>query len=174
MKTVIVLGSSRKQGNTYKVVSELQGMLGADVINLSDKNIGIFDYEFKNSDDDFIPTIKHIVDNYDLVLFATPVYWYTMSATLKTFFDRMTDCMYTEKETGRKLNGKYMGAIACGSDENEVEAFFLPFEKSADYLKMNYAGSLHTWIENDKISDKLKEQMEAFVKEIKAFEVVAD
>ena len=51
-----------------------------------------------------------------------------------------------DKETGRKLRGKNMGAISCGSDKNEIEGFFLPFRRSAEYLGMQYVGDIHTWI----------------------------
>ena len=77
------------------------------------------------------------------------VYWYSMSGLMKAFFDRITDCLKIEKETGRKLRGKYMAAISCGSDDNEVEGFFVPFQKSADYLGMTYVGNIHTWIESN-------------------------
>ena len=167
MKTVIVQGSARKEGNTFKIVSELKSHLNADVIDLLDKNIGNYDYEHRNKDDDFLPTIKYIVANYDVVLFATPVYWYTMSGTLKIFFDRISDCLQTEKETGRGLKGKFMGAIACGSEPSEVEAFFVPFEKSAEYLHMNYIGSLHTHVSTEELDDSVRRDIAEYANRIK-------
>ena len=120
---LIIQGSSRSDGNTHKIVSFLQAKTGFDLIDLTEFNIGPFDYEFKNSNDDFIPLIKKIVASYDTLVFATPVYWYAMSGTMKIFFDRISDCLKTEKETGRKLRGKRMAAICCSSDEEEFEGF---------------------------------------------------
>jgi multimeric flavodoxin WrbA len=151
MKRIIVQGSSRSNGNTNKIVQILQGYLECDLIDLSKYNISQYDYENGNQDDDFLAIMKKIVA-YDLIIFATPVYWYSMSGIMKTFFDRITDCLKIEKETGRKLRGKNMAAISCGSDNFENEGFFIPFEKSAGYLGMNYLGNIHTWIEEDEPS----------------------
>lgn len=145
MKRIIVQGSSRGNGNTHKMVQILQNHIDCDLIDLSEYDIQPYDYDHRNQDDDFMPLMKKMV-NYDTIIFATPVYWYSMSGTMKIFFDRITDCLQTEKETGRKLRGKNMAVLSCGSDDNQVEGFFIPFEKSAEYLGMNYLGQVHTWI----------------------------
>ncbi len=149
MRGVIIFGSSRSHGNTRKVVDLLLDQLKFDLIDLKEKNIAPFDYDFKNSEDDFIPTISEVVEKYDLILFATPVYWYSMSGILKNFFDRISDCLKTEKEIGRKLRGMSLAAISCGYDQQTVAGFHEPFEYSANYLGMKYKGFLHTWIKDD-------------------------
>lgn len=154
MKRLIILGSSRSKGNTYRVLQHLHQELDFDFLDLRDKDIGHFDYEFNNKDDDFLPIIKMIADNYDLILFATPVYWYSMSGILKTFFDRISDCLKTEKITGRKLRGKTMASLSCGTEPTPVEGFKVPFELSADYLGMKYLGHLHTWAGDDEAVTK--------------------
>ena len=97
-KGIILLGSSNSQGNTRKIVDFVSAQTGFPIIDLKTKNILEFDYEFKNRHDDFHPLIKEIVNNYELIIFATPVYWYTMSGILKTFFDRISDCLKIEKK----------------------------------------------------------------------------
>lgn len=166
MKTIIVQGSSRSTGNTNKIVQILQNHLAADVIDLSQLHIGQYDYENANQNDDFMPTIKKIAE-YDSIIFATPVYWYAMSGTMKTFFDRITACLKTEKETGRKLRGKNMAAMSCGSDSIEHEGFFIPFEKSAKYLGMHYSGHIHTWIEENDPSNAVLELIKDFSEKLK-------
>ncbi|MBP4137392.1 flavodoxin family protein [Flavobacterium geliluteum] len=142
-KKIIILGSSRKNGNTTKIVDEISKEHGIEVINLSDFNISYYDYESKNREDDFFPLIKGIIENYDTLIFATPVYWYNMSGIMKVFFDRFSDLIRIEKETGRKLRGKKIGVIS-NSHENEIEdSFYIPFKKSADYLGMEYLGHAH-------------------------------
>lgn len=142
-KKVIILGSSRKNGNTSRIVDEISKETEIDVINLSDYNISYYDYESKNREDDFFPLIKGIIENYDTLIFATPIYWYNMSGIMKVFFDRISDLIRMEKETGRKLRGKKIGVIS-NSHDNEIEdSFYIPFIKSADYLGMQYLGHAH-------------------------------
>jgi multimeric flavodoxin WrbA len=142
-KTVIILGSSRKNGNTTKIVDEISKEHGIEVINLSDFNISYYDYESKNREDDFFPLIKGIIENYDTLIFATPVYWYNMSGIMKVFFDRISDLIRIEKETGRKLRGKKIGVISNSHDNEIEESFYIPFKKTADYLGMEYLGHAH-------------------------------
>ena len=166
MRRIIVQGSSRNNGNTNKIVQILRNHLECDLSDLSEFDIRQYDYENGNQNDDFMSTIKKIVE-YDLIIFATPVYWYTMSGTMKTFFDRITDCLKLEKETGRKLRGKNMAAISCGSDSTENESFFIPFEKGAEYLGMNYLGNVHTWIAENDPSNSILELIKDFSEKLK-------
>ncbi|NJM79861.1 MAG: NAD(P)H-dependent oxidoreductase [Flavobacterium sp.] len=142
-KTVIIIGSSRKNGNTTRIVSEIANQYNLDSINLSDYNFSYYDYESKNRDDDFFELIKGILENYDTLIFATPVYWYSMSGIMKVFFDRFSDLLRIEKETGRKLRGKNMAVISNSHDSEIDYDFYIPFKKSADYLGMNYLGQTH-------------------------------
>jgi multimeric flavodoxin WrbA len=142
-KKVIILGSSRKNGNTTKIVDGISKEHGIEVINLSDFNISYYDYESKNREDDFFPLIKGIIENYDTLIFATPIYWYNMSGIMKVFFDRFSDLIRIEKETGRKLRGKKIGVISNSHDNEIEESFYIPFKKTADYLGMEYLGHAH-------------------------------
>lgn len=159
---VIIQGSSKSDGNTNIIAKYIQEKTGFDIIDLKLKNISSFDYDFNNQGDDFMPLIKEIVENYDTLIFATPVYWYAMSGIMKNFFDRISDCLKIEKETGRKLRGKSMGMISCGSDSELKEGFEMPFKESANYLGMDYLGSIHTWLENERISEALQKEINSF------------
>lgn len=165
-KTVIILGSSRSNGNTRTVVDEMRLINPKiDLIDLNDYRISYFDYKYNNSDDDFLKLFKTLL-KYNTLIFATPIYWYTMSAQMKTFFDRISDVLKgDEKRYGRQLKGKQLAVISCGSDQELFDGFTMPFEQSAIYLDMKYVGHLHTWLElNHKPSPLLKEKMERFIK----------
>ncbi|MGB3547321.1 MAG: NAD(P)H-dependent oxidoreductase [Saprospiraceae bacterium] len=169
MKTLLLQASSRSGGNTHQIVTLLQEHLQADLIDLWGKNIGPYDYEHRNSGDDFLPTMRRVVE-YDRIIFVTPVYWYSMSATLKLFFDRLTDCLKVEKDLGRRLRGKTMAAVACGSDDVVTEGFFVPFRNTAGYLGMTYAGNLHTWVvEGEEVPEEVKLRVEKFCFNYHAF-----
>jgi multimeric flavodoxin WrbA len=89
--------------------------------------------------------MKEIIEKYDTLIFATPIYWYSMSGIMKVFFDRFSDLIRIEKDWGRKLRGKKMAVISNSHDfENDLEYdFYIPFRKSAEYLGMKYIGNKH-------------------------------
>jgi multimeric flavodoxin WrbA len=160
-KGVIILGSSRSTGNTHTVVSELQKRTNFDLIDLKQYKINHFDYYLKN-EDDFNTLFKELTATYETFVFATPIYWYTMSGMLKVFFDRMSDFLFDEKDVGRRLRGMKMGVVSCGSDSELKEGFEMPFVESANYLGMKYIGHIHTWIENKKITHEVQERIANF------------
>ena len=168
-RVVIIQGSSKSEGNTNKIARYLQSHTSADIIDLKLKNISAFDYDNNHRDDDFISIMEEVTENYDTIIFATPVYWYSMSGILKNFFDRITDCLKWEKDTGRKLRGKNMGMISCGSDSSLPKGFEVPFVESANYLGMNYIGDIHTWLENEQIPESLQKKLKEFSHKISKF-----
>ena len=166
-KSVILQGSSRSKGDTNIIVNYIATKNDVDVIDLNIKNIGHYDYEYKNAKDDFISLITEIIENYDTIIFATPVYWYSMSGILKVFFDRLSDLIRIHKNLGRKLRGKNMAMISCSNSNDLKDGFAMPFRESANYLGMNYLGSIHTWVENDKINNDVILLIDDFIEVIK-------
>ncbi len=162
--TVIILGSSRSDGNTRAVVDFLLKNANHDIIDLNDYQIGYFDYNNKNRDDDFIPLMRKITADYRRIIFATPVYWYSMSAIMKTFFDRISDLLKWEKELGRSLRGKAMGVISCSNDDDLNVGFDMPFRESADYLGMDYLGHVHAWSENEMLEPEVQKRLSKYLK----------
>ncbi|MDH7447313.1 flavodoxin family protein [Aquimarina sp. 2201CG14-23] len=165
-KGIIVQGSSRSDGDTAKIVSYLKNVSGFDIIDLNQRDIKYFDYEFQNQDD-FEIIFKNIVQNYQTIVLATPVYWYTMSGIMKVFLDRISDYLYKEKEYGRMLRGKEMAMMSCSNDDDRVDEFNLPFSRSAEYLGMEYLGDIHTWVKNQELPIEVKEKINAFALNIK-------
>ncbi|GHY53033.1 Putative NAD(P)H-dependent FMN-containing oxidoreductase YwqN [Vibrio cholerae] len=102
MKIAVVLGTSKSDGNTRKLVEVFQASTDTTLFDLSDYAISFYDYEHMNRNDDFIHLINKLVE-FDHLVFASPVYWYSMSAQLKVFFDRLSDLLTIEKELGRCL-----------------------------------------------------------------------
>lgn len=155
-KKVIIVGSSRSKGNTTKIVAGIANQFNLDVINLSDYGFSYYDYESKNRNDDFLPLIKSIIEKYDTLIFATPIYWYSMSGIMKVFFDRFSDLIRIEKETGRKLRGKNFAVISNSHDSEIDFDFYIPFRKSAEYLGMNYLGNKHFNADEFDINKKIE------------------
>jgi multimeric flavodoxin WrbA len=161
-KVAIIIGSSRSDGETKKLTDIIFKISDFDKIDLNDFNISYYDYEHKNINDDYLNLMQTLINNYDTFLFATPVYWYSMSGIMKVFFDRFTDLLDDEKELGRKLRSKKMAVITSSIGNNLGEMFWIPFCETAKYLGMKYIGNLHTI--NDNLSEK---QIEEFVNKIK-------
>lgn len=150
--TIIILGSSRSNGDTAKAVQILQKNIDCDVVDLNDYDISYYDYEHKNKGDDFLPLMRRIIKDYQNIIVATPVYWYTMSGILKVFFDRTSDLLTIEKDLGRQLRGKHFGAISCCINGNVDDEFWHPFKKTAGYLGMTYVGNVHVdTLENEDV-----------------------
>lgn len=148
MNFSVVIASSRHDGNTAKLAKAIAQMLQARVIDLSEFTISYFDYEHRNADDDFIPIIEQLLSS-DFIIFATPVYWYAMSAQLKTFFDRFTDLLTTEQDLGRKLRGMPISVVATGSDAQLPLSFTQQFELIARYLGLILHPGLYCCCQDD-------------------------
>ena len=142
MSTAILLGTSRQHGNTHQLIKLYLKYRDADVFNLIDYSISIYDYEHNNKEDDFLRLTKQLL-KYDHIIFATPVYWYSMSASMKIFFDRLSDLLTIEKKLGRQLRDKSCSVLATGVDKTPPDCFEQPFILTAKYLGMNYRNMLY-------------------------------
>lgn len=168
-RTLIIMGSSRSHGNTRKMVNVILQKTDAHFFDLNDYKISYFDYEHRNKTDDFLKIATQMVE-YEQIVFATPIYWYSMSAQLKTFFDRLSDLLKIRKPLGRTLRGrKKMYVIACSSDNETFEGFTMPFEKTAEYLGMTYGDYLHTWFDekNNCIPMEVLQRIDLFCEKLK-------
>ena len=139
MKTVIVNGSPRK-GNTLTAINAyVEGagkaqeieVINADRLNISGcKGCGVC--QCTNgcvAKDDTNTTIDKIVAA-DMVIFATPVYWWGMTAQLKLVIDK---CYFR----GVLLKGKKIGVVVVGgaaTDNVEYTLIKKQFECIAAYL----------------------------------------
>jgi len=163
---VLLQASARSDGDLRLMVDHLAVQTGWPVIDLREKRIGHFDYAFLNQDDDFPPLIEAIIRDYELIVFATPVYWYTMSGLLKVFFDRMSDLLLIRKELGRQLRGKLVAVVSCAYDRQLKPGFHMPFVETARYLGMHYLGDVHGWIEQGAIPPEVEQRLDAFLRQL--------
>jgi multimeric flavodoxin WrbA len=158
----IILGSSRNDGNTHKLVKLFMQHRSADLFNLCDYSISGFDYEHKNKKDDFLGIVKKL-SQYDHLIFASPVYWYSMSAPMKTFFDRLSDLLTIEKNLGRALKGKSCSILCTGSGTELPNSFVTPFELTANYLGMTFSDALYCACKQDFTTHEHIDQVTAYL-----------
>lgn len=93
---LILSGSPRRQGNTDLLCDEF--MRGAsetghtvEKVSLAEKRIGFFTTDFDRQADHQKDDVAAILDKMlraDVIVLATPVYFYSLSAQLKALFDR--------------------------------------------------------------------------------------
>jgi multimeric flavodoxin WrbA len=75
----------------------------------------------------------------DLVILATPVYWYAMSGPMKDFVDRFSNLMSgPHKELGEALYGKRLKVFSTGHDSSLPLGFEVPFSATALYFGIDY------------------------------------
>lgn len=141
-QSVVILGSSRSDGNTRSVVEKLVSGKPFGIVDLSQFRISAFDYEHRNARDDFIPLIESLASK-PLWILATPIYWHTMSAQLKLFIERLGDLFTIRKDLGRLLGGKSLAVVASGTNPSLPPGFESMFRHTSAYLGMRYVGAFY-------------------------------
>ncbi|MBM7074134.1 flavodoxin family protein [Shewanella sp. 202IG2-18] len=142
MKTIIVFGSSNNSGNTASVCERVAQGTDIGIINLNNYNIQPFNYDITQQNDDCLNLFEKLL-GYDLILFATPVYWYAPSGQMKVFIDRFSDLLHLHKPLGRQLRTKSAAVIATGADDIPQTCFEDMFKNTFNYLGMKYLGLLY-------------------------------
>ena len=160
MKVTTLLGSAKKKGNTATVLSwveEEMKSLGHDVerIYLNDKTIGGCLGCAKCKDfpdeiacvqkDDAIGIMENMVSS-DVVLYASPIYFWGFSAQLKALIDRCYSLVidYHRPSHTSLMRGKRIGLLVTGGGpyENNVEGLFTAFNRIANFLLAKKSGEL--------------------------------
>lgn len=140
---LLILGSARHESTTRAFAQQLFGPLPHTVLDLLAHTVLPYNYQHDYPPEDEFPALIEQLLRHEVVVFATPVYWYAMSGTLKIFFDRLTDLVTVRKDLGRRLAGKTVLLVATGADEALPPGFVVPFERTAAYLKMRFAGEFY-------------------------------
>ncbi len=151
MKTVILFGSPRKDGNTRQLTDRFaQGLKASQgdvrVLYLNDMNIrpcqgcqACAENGVCRINDDMKDIIKY-VQECDLVVYATPIYWYGPSAQLKLAMDRCV--AFYDKDYNSRIKGKKAVTLVSCADTNEstCEPAIGMFTKTFEGLGMEYTG----------------------------------
>jgi multimeric flavodoxin WrbA len=150
MKILALIGSPRKSGNTDILVDEI--LKGCDQRGHKNEKLYLYDFDIEPcidcracKKDDFICPIKdgmqeiyQKMEEADLIIFGTPLYWYGPTGKMKLLIDRMRPFVANNKLEGKKyalVSPSEEGADAC---RPLVDMFNMSF----DYLKMRFIGTL--------------------------------
>ncbi|MBM7553467.1 flavodoxin family protein [Thalassobacillus pellis] len=151
MKVAVIYGSTRENGNTEALTEKALEGISADRIFLKDyqiKNITDQRHEpggFDKVVDDYDKIIETVLKA-DVLIFATPIYWYGMASPMKTFVDRwsqtLKDARYPNFKESMGKKAAYI--LAVGGDDPRTKGIPLveQFKYICAFIGMNYQGHI--------------------------------
>lgn len=161
MQAITLLGSARKKGNTATILGWIETELaamghGVERIYLNDKTIkgclGCAKCHEKADEiacvqkDDAIGILERMIAS-DIVLFASPIYFWGFSAQIKALIDRGYALVTNYHRPGHTslMEGKRIGLLVTGGDayENNAEGLFSAFDRIGGFLLARKAGELY-------------------------------
>ncbi|WP_415719563.1 flavodoxin family protein [Maridesulfovibrio sp.] len=185
MKILTLLGSPRIKGNTATVLNTIEmefvaqgcaverinvpkkkvnGCLGCNKCRLEPDRIACV------QKDDVTEIFKKMISA-DLILFATPVYYWGMTAQLKALVDRTNALItnYGEPNQTSLIKNKPIALLATGGGvyENNI-LLFKEFDKIIKALLARKTGELHIGecLEPKDIPPEIKDKATKFAKEV--------
>jgi multimeric flavodoxin WrbA len=158
MRPLVIVGSSRKESDTRKFIDKIFDGSDFTLIDLLDLHIQPYDYSHAYPANDQYDLLVEAFLSHHRIVFASPVYWYSMSSQMKTVFDRFSDLVTYKKMVGRQLKGKDTFLVAVGADQIMPEGYEIPFRETSDYLDMQYLGSIYHCTKNIFPENKLIEE----------------
>lgn len=142
-----ILGSARSDGHTAALLKRLIADSDCEIIDLNAANIAGFRYDQQYpADDEFLSVVEKMIAA-PIVIFATPVYWYSFSAPMKSFLDRLSDLLMSQKTVGRRLRGgpsrdaSHRGRwalVSSGSDAAPDPDLSSTFRRICEYLGVEF------------------------------------
>ena len=183
MKATIFNGSPRKNGNTAAMTSSLKeklrsigytvdehflyhmnikGCMNCSACRLTDE---LKECAIK---DDAIPLLKKFVSS-DLVIFASPIYMWHLTASLNAFIERLHSlCRHEPPAVNRMKDKKIAIAMTMGDDEYVAADVVNSLIMFCDYFELRYVGAFAVpFADKEQISRSLyQEKMQDFVEKI--------
>lgn len=181
-----ILGSPRKKGNTSRVLGWVEDSLGTSGHDI--RRINIVDHKIKGckgcfackrftdkvgcSQKDEAVDLLQSLPTSDVVLYATPNYFWGFTGQLKTFIDRHCSLVvgFGTDQWQSLMDGKTVGLIITCEDaiENNTDLMENFFKRFADYLKCKHGGSLTIPFTTtpDALSDSVKIQAIEYARQI--------
>lgn len=153
MKAVILFGSPRKGGNTMQLVKAFSEVLkkrgdSVRMLYLNDMNIrpcqgclACAPEGICKINDDMKDIRKYMMES-DLLVYATPIYWFAPSAQLKTVIDR--SIAFGDENFNSRIKGKKaVTLMTCAAGEQDTFGPALDMlRRTFDLLQLSYEGGV--------------------------------
>lgn len=163
-QTEILIGSPRKNGNTSYLSKYLSDLLNASGTSAS--LTYLYDYEVKpcvdcrsckKNDlrcvlDDDANLLYEKMENADVIVFGTPIYWFGPTAKMKLVIDRLRPYFVNKKLAGK--NGAVI--LSAGSGPGDCDLTVEMFKRIFRTLEINFIGNVlsQSYNAGDAIADR--------------------
>lgn len=133
-KVLFINASENRDGNTSRMAKSLLGNTPYDQLNLVDYRVDSLGQHF---DGDQFDVVLKAMQQADVIVIGTPVYWHTMSGSLKNVIDRM----YTVRNNAN-LTGKQMYFITQGTapTPEPIQQLKWTMNRFGEYFGMDVKG----------------------------------
>jgi multimeric flavodoxin WrbA len=150
LKSEILVASPRKYGNTFTLSNHFNNLL--DNSNTKSHLFELYKYEIKPCMDcrgcktglmkciqkDQFEVIAGKLESADVIVFASPIYWFAPTAKMKLFIDRLRP-YYSNK----KLSGKMAAIILCAaSGKVDCDLTVEMYRRIFNTLEMKFIGAV--------------------------------
>lgn len=148
MKILALMGSPRKGSNTDILIDKI--LEGAKTNEHTSEKLYLYDYDIKPCiacygctkgelncvQDDGMQEIYPKMDEADLIIFGTPIYWFGSTGPMKNVVDRLFPYISNKRIIGKK------GLLVSPSTGGPASSDLLieTFKRSLGFLKMKYMG----------------------------------
>jgi len=149
-KIIILVGSPRKNGNSVSMAQKLRKKLDTNLFQIEIKYL--YDYQIDACTDcrvcktdklickveDGMQELYPQIESSDLIVFATPIYWFGPTAKTKLLIDRLRPYFANKKLSGKR------GALLlpAGSGPGDCELTIEQFRRTLTSLEMKFLGAV--------------------------------
>ncbi len=149
-RITVLIGSARKNGNTELLADAFIGgaaEAGHTVIKVTLYNRKIAPcmdckYCYKNDGrcviNDDMTGLYDILRNTDIIVFATPVYFYNFTAQLKCVLDRL----HNPVRSGFRIESSVLLSVCADEGPDTFEPLICTYKAIINYLRWNDRGSI--------------------------------
>ncbi|MCA1031563.1 flavodoxin family protein [Bacillus timonensis] len=147
MNILVLYGSSRQNGNSEILTKAVINDIPHTEIFLRDLHIEPIEDKrhcpggFQPVEDDYDGVIEKVIEH-DIVIVATPLYWYGMSGIMKNFFDRWSQSLRDSRFSFKDEMSRKKGyVVITGGDHPRIKALPLvqQFQYIFDFVSMEFS-----------------------------------
>lgn len=149
MSILFINGSPNKDGNTVKLAGNLLEGKEYDTLHLVDYKI--YSYGQQYEDDQFMEVIGRIKQA-DTVVLGSPLYWHSMSGSVRNLLDRSYGVIAEKEFQGKKLFFVFQGASPT---KEQLAAGEFTASRYAMLYGMDYQGMATNTAEAQKLAGKI-------------------